>query len=89
MLSATLANDQCAMSACDTLQKKFTNVDLHLESAHQYDHTIHHLMINMANTRLDMEKQFQHLKDAPLDEYLSRICDIATQLREKGIKVFL
>lgn len=31
----------------------------------------------------DMNRQFLHLKEAPIDEYLSRICDISRQLKEK------
>lgn len=35
---------------------------------------------------LSINTQFTHLKDAPLEEYFSRILDIATQMKEHGIK---
>ena len=34
----------------------------------------------------DMNRQFQHLKEAPIEEYLSRVCDIAKQLIDRIIE---
>ena len=34
-----------------------------------------------------MKQQYQHLKDAPLDEYFPRIMDIARQFKDHGITV--
>jgi hypothetical protein len=34
-----------------------------------------------------MRRQYQHLKDAPIDEYFSRIMDIAKQFKDHGIKI--
>ena len=42
--------------------------------------------IDLLKRKLDMERQYQNLKNAPLEEYLPRICHIAHQLREQGIK---
>lgn len=36
--------------------------------------------------RIELDKQFNHLKNAPIDEYFSRILDIATQMKNKWIK---
>ena len=33
----------------------------------------------------DMNRQFQHLKEAPIEEYLSRVCDISKQLIKQWI----
>jgi hypothetical protein len=36
--------------------------------------------------RIWLDKEFNHLKNAPIDEYFSRILDIATQMKDNWIK---